>query len=395
LLYFRLAVRGFNPETYGLASAWIGAHQLLRGVLVLPLLQLLLFRFHSQEAQDSGIAFSTRLFQTLLLACILLTTAAGVGLRLFPPTSQQWILGGAMVGLLGLTEALKGFSLNHLNLQERHGTYAIAMLGDSLLRLLLLFIALPFGPTKPAVLLGVPVLASSFAMLLIGWRHIPRGRTTISLKQLIFNNYHFIIPVAGFAIASWSTGFSDRYFLLRWAGERETGLYAAVYGLFGTPFPLLVAALTQVFRPRLSRLHAGVGNESAYSRAYRNYFAFGVGGAAILALGLWSARHEIANLMLRSEHLSILRGLPWLLGGQVAMVLGLLFELEFFVKNQIRFVTVKQCAGMAAALGAMAFLIPRAGAQGAMVACTIYYSVDCLTAAALWLRATHRKGISA
>jgi O-antigen/teichoic acid export membrane protein len=391
LLYLRMAVRGLSPEAYGVSSAWLGTNVLLRGLLLLPLLQLLMYRFHEQEAEHQGRSFSRAILRGLLLGCVLMVGLAFLGLALFPPTASRWFVGGALVGLLGLAEGMKSFALNHLNLREKHGIYAAATLGDAGLRLLLLWWLLPHMGGDPAILLVVPILGSTAITLLVSRSLWQTGKQTAAIPSLLaLCRAHgaFLGPILIIAVTSWVTGLADRYFLLHWAGKAETGRYAAVYGLFGTPFTLLVATLVLVFRPRLS-LHASAPEgRRAYRVTYRQFFLLGSGGTLALAATLWFLRHPLGHLMLRPEHEALFPMLPFLLSGQVFLAVGQLFEQEFYIQRRMAFIVIKQCVGFTAALGLMVLLIPSNGIWGAMVACAGYYGIECLSGLVLF--AWHR-----
>lgn len=388
VLYLRMAVRGLSPEAYGLSSAWLGTNVLLRGLLLLPLLQLLAYRFHEQEAASQGQSFSRTIRRGVLVGGGLMAGIACVGLALFPPTSSRWLLGGALVGLLGLAEGMRSYALNYINLREKHSVYAVATLGDAGLRLVLLWWLLPRMGGDPATLLVVPILSSTAITLLLS---LSGGRAreqatadTLSLRSLCCAHRAFLGPLMLIAVTSWVTGLADRYFLLHWSGKATTGEYAAVYGLFATPFTLLVATLLLVFRPRLS-LHASApeGGE-AYRASYRRFFLLGSSGAVVLAATLWVLRYPVGRLMLRAEHEALLPMLPFLFAGQIFLVVGQLLEQEFYIQKRMALIVIKQGVGFTAALALMALLIPSRGIRGAMIACACYYGIEGLAALGLF-----------
>jgi len=390
-LYFRLAVRGFSLDAYGLASAWIGAHMLLRGVLVLPLGQLLTYRYFTQGAQDQRDGFARTVFRGLLAASGLLWLLAMAGLAVFPPTSSGWFFSGCLVGALGLADAVKSFVLVRFNLREQHGSYAAIQLGESALRIALFYLLLPLSGGRPELLVVIPTLSAAAIVFLFRGRtlEVQDGVTVQSLLSLLRAHYSFLGPVALLAFTAWVTSLSDRFLLLNWVSERETGRYAAVAGLFCTPFPLLVSSLVLVYRPRLVALAANPETRRHYATTKRQLLALGSAGAVLLALLLWLSRHLLGHVLLRPEHQTLFPLLPWLLAGQVALAVGQLFEVQLYVQNSVNLVIIKQFVGFSAALISMFILIRHYGVEGAMIACAIYYTAECLCGAVLAARKKH------
>jgi len=390
LLYLRLAVRGTQADVYGLSSVWIGAHLLLRSFLVLPLLHLLVYRYHQHHSKGQGPTFRTALLKGLIAAFAGLTLAALFGMAWFPPTATQWVLGGLLVGSLGLAEGMKGFTLSHLNLAERHGVFAATTLAEAALRLGLLWGLLPLAGHHPALLVAVPALASGLVALVLNgaWRKdlAPWSRA-IPLVPLLQEHQTFLLPLLLLAITTWIMGLSDRYFLLQRVGGTATGLYAAVYGIFSTPFAILVGTLIQVFRPRLSVHASKRGGAIAYARVHRQFLTLGLISTFLLAILLWSARPLLLRLMLRSEHAPLFSFLPLLLVGQVAFAIGQLIEQGFYIRQQMGRLVIKQIIGAIAALFLMGLLIPSRGVQGAFLACAGYYTIECLCGVVLFVRA--------
>lgn len=389
LWYLRTAVRGFDPEAYGLAAAWLGLHQLLRCFLLLPLLQLLLYRFHEYQARGQGPAFKRTIFMGFALACGVFLLSAFLGLAAFPPTSHRWVLGGLLVGALGLAEGLRGLALNHFNLDERHGAYAATTLADAALRLVLLQAAYSLAGPHPSLLLVVPILATAtgVAVLRKTWwpGHAPVTHS-LPLSTLLATHRGFLLPIVLFGFTTWVTGLSDRYFLLQWTGSKTTGLYAALYGLFSTPFAILSASMIQVYRPKLTFHHAHSHGGTPYRKLQRHFLVTGIAASAGLALALWLSRGMLLGFMLRQEHAFLLPHLPLLLLAQVAFASGQLLEQGFYIRNLMSAVVVKQALGAVSALLLMGLLVPAMGVRGAFVACAGYYAIECLCGLVLHLR---------
>lgn len=382
LFYLRFAVRNLSLDAYGLSAAWIGTHMLLKGLLLLPLLQLLVYRFHEQQTDERRELFSSAILRTLLYLNILLFGIACIGLALFKPTAARWFIGASLVGLLSLSEGAKSFAMNHLNLKERHTQFASALLGDAGLRLVLLRLLIPRLHGDPVTLLVAPIISSLAISCLIGrplLRAFQIGPKAVSLAQLCWVHRGFLAPIAIISITSWVTGLSDRYFLLHWAGKSETGRYAAVYGIFSTPFSLLAETLVLVIRPRLTMLTSKGSSSDILRAKHREFLSLWVIASCTLAAGLWTFRGVIGHYMLRPEHELCFPYLPYLLAGQIAFCLGRLVEVEFYILRLMNRVLIKQIVGFSVALIFMWFLIPSLGIKGAMMACLGYYSVECLS----------------
>jgi O-antigen/teichoic acid export membrane protein len=284
---------------------------------------------------------------------------------------------------------MKGFAASHLNLDERHGTYAAAMLADAALRVMLLWALLLLVRHHPALLVLVPALAAGVIAGCISgaWRS---GRLPISdslpVGPLLLTHRSFLLPLLLFAFTTWVTGVSDRYFLLQRVGGVATGLYAALYGMFSTPFAILSMTLIQVFRPRLSFHHAIAPEGEAYRTTHSHFLILGIASAVVLAVALWLARSLLLNLMLRPEHAELFPYLPLLLFGQIAFVIGQLMEQGFYIRRRMSPIVIKQSVGACVALGLMTALIPRFGVRGAFLACLGYYTIECLCGAILVFR---------
>jgi len=389
LVYLRLAIRGFSPSDYGISATWLGAQALMRGLLSLPILQMFLFHPMAPDAEERRSLDRTIVHGMLLVNT--LGTAGVLGIfYIFSPTRPHWLLGGLLVGLLALTEGLRSLGLSYANMRERHGRWALLNVGEAALRVAFLYAVIRLGIAQhPAYLLLIPAMCAAIAALILGGpihRLAPRGVRTFTIRSMFIEQKTFLLTIMALSTTAWVTGLADRYFLIKWAGPRTTGLYSGLYGLFGTPMPLLLSSVTLVFRPILALVPIEERGGDRYRKVYRQYLISGAAAVLALSLGLWLARPLLLRWLLRPEYQEIMGILPWILAGQTLMALGQIFELEFYLRNRMGLLLAKQILAGTSSLVFMGILIPRHGIMGAAIACSLYFTVDFVAGLLLYFR---------
>lgn len=179
-----------------------------------------------------------------------------------------------------------------------------------------------------------------------------------------------------------------RYFVERYLGERELGIFAAIAYLM-VAGQIVVGALADSASPRLAKYYAG-GNIKGFCSLLLKLVGIGglLGGLAVLVAAV--AGRPLLTLVYRPEYAQQAGILVWLMVaagiGFVGSFLGYAVTAARYFRIQIPLFCL---AAVVSAIGCQ-WLIPIYGLQGAAIALIITASVQLILIVAVLLYALHR-----
>ena len=361
-----------------------------------PVLMLANLQLRSVQATDARDSFrfkeylALRLFTTGLALVVILLLAAE------PSRSIGVSTVIAVIGLSKCFEAMSDVLQGYLQRHERMTVIARSMMFKGLTSILFLYIAVSIQPTAFAAASGA-CFGSALTLLIYDWpvtsrlrsehRRSEPERPSEARTRLVVLAWLALPLGVVQGLVSLSANI-PRYYLERFEGPRDLGIYSALASLI-IAGQTVVSALGNVASPRLARLFSE-GKVTEYRKLFLKMMAVGVvlglaGIGASVGLG-----RPLLKLLFRPEYAAYNDVLVLLMAaGTVAYLawfagFGLTAAREF--RSQIPLLgTVCLAAWMASDL-----LIPRYGVHGAAGALIISMGVQLMGATIILLRIDRR-----
>lgn len=340
----------------------------------------------------------------LISTGLALTIIVGITLA----AGYRWETSGVIlvVGLAKAFESISDVFYALLQQHERMNRMAISMMIKGPLSLLLLGVGVYL---TGSVLWGVVGLAVAWALVLVGYDihsgalmlntsprtpqgEVPAKPGTVALrprwqveklKKLVW----LALPL-GFVMMLISLNTNiPRYFIERYLGERELGVFAAISYLM-VAGSMVVSALGASATPRLAKYYTA-GNSTAFRTLLLKLVGIGalLGGAGVLVALV--AGQEILTLLYRPEYAEHANLLVWLM---VAAGLGYVSSFLGYGMTAARYFRIQMpLFALVTTISATAcfWLIPTSGLRGAAIALMIAAIVQAGISLAVILQALH------
>lgn len=355
-----LYTAAMTPSEFGTADIFVNT-----AVLLLPLVSLhapeAVFRFRAggeRGAFGAGLIF------------------VGIGLALFALSLPLFGISALLRPLVGLlffyvcASVLRSFLAHTLRADGAFGLYALQQVFCALLTALLQYLLLFVWELGVAgYLLGVVLAdATTFLLLLLCLlgRWWQKGKIT---RALCGKMLRFSLPLIPTAALWWVTAVSDRYFVLRFCGERVTGLYAAAGRL-----PTLLSFVIGVFLEAWHYAWLGAtekGRQGLFARVYDMMLPTLFCGGALLAL----LSRSMVRVLLAPSYAQAAEFVPLLVLGALCGGLSNYLDSIYSLYMKTRFSLQTALVAAAGNLLLNLLLIPWIGALGAAFSTALSYAL--------------------
>jgi O-antigen/teichoic acid export membrane protein len=379
LIGVRLLTEIVPKNIYGTVSLLIGLITLGTNVFISPLM-LSAQRFYSEIVIDSNVSslrntiIKLLRFTVTLLVCLILL----VGIYFNREKNIPFIVFLLLAGF-AVVQVCGNLEVNLFIAARRQRECAIWKGSEAWLKpLLAALIVWVLGTKTESILLGY-LLASClilFAFRVSSVKLEGLGSQTDNVildAKTIKNILHYALPIIPLALVGWVILLSDRYIIGGLLGANEVGIYAATYGLVGTPFLLVGGAVSQTLRPAFYQ--AVSNNQKAVERKILSLWfvvTFSICGIGVLAV--FFLRKWIVFFLLAKEYRSGEILMPWIAAGIALQVVSQVFESIFFGHKKTHYVLLVHSAGAVVCVVTVFIMISKYGLIGAAMACPIYYS---------------------
>lgn len=312
-----------------------------------------------------------------------------------------------VVGLAKAFESISDVFYGLIQQHERMDRIAISMMIKGPLSLLLLGLGIYL---THSVLWGAVGLAVAWAIVLVSYdirsgvlilNTIPQTPESkkvgdTSLKLALSPRWHLgtlrklvwcALPL-GFVMMLISLNTNiPRYFIERYQGERELGIFAAIAYLM-LAGSMVVNALGESACPRLAKYYAG-GNSTAFRKLLVKLIGLGALLGIVGVVVAFVAGRQILSLLYQPEYAKHTNLFIWLMVvaaiNYVASFLGYGMTAARYFRIQMPLFVLVTSVSAAACL----WLIPISGLQGAVIALLIAATVQAATSLAVNLYALH------
>jgi O-antigen/teichoic acid export membrane protein len=354
-----------------------------------PVLMLANLQLRSVQATDARGSFRFNEYFVLRLMTTGLSLIFILLLAAMPSRSAGAASAIAIIGCSKCFEALSDVLQGYLQREEQMVVVAKSMMLKGLVSILFLYGAISISPTAQAAALGI-CAGSALTFAIYDWPMTSRfraifdaGRAPAQRSRLL--SLAWLALPLGVVQGLVSLGANiPRYYLERFAGPKDLGIYSALASLI-IAGQTVVSALGNVSSPRLARSFA-TGKLREYWKLLSGMMAVGLAlGAAGVGVSAILGR-PLLRLVFRPEYAASSDVLVLLMiAGTVAYLawfagFGMTAAREF--RGQIPLLA----ASCLAAWGASVWLVPSRGLHGAALALMLSMSVQLIGAMIILVR---------
>ena len=306
-------------------------------------------------------------------------TSATIGLvlgEIFAPQISQVLFGsGERTDLVravfvGFWAQMNFMQLTSLfRVEERSVSFAIASISNVLITItatVVLVVGLHQGP------LGV-IVGNFTGTLVVYLALVAYRREQLGLefdRSLFWKMEHFGMPLVPAALALWAVNFIDRFFLVRIAGQNETGLYS-----IGVRIASVAVFMLMAFRTAWPAFAYSIEDDREARRTYPYVLTYLVLASSWLALALGVLAPWIVRVLATPAFFDGAQVVPLLAFGTVAFAGYTVVVIGVGRVRKTQFNWIVTGVGAAVNIGLCAALIPDYGQMGAAIATAASYGV--------------------
>ena len=368
VLLLPVYTRYLAPDDYGILAILNATGSFVRPLAWLGMGQALLWAVSYREA-DEKVCFSSGLcflaVQGTLLAGLLVALAGPLTSLIFGDAAHAGLL--RLVALTILCEGFEVLLVSYARIHERASLFARVMVARFvvLAAASVLFLVV-FKRGLPGLMEAALLTSALFAALSL-WlvRRVVALRVDWPvLRQML----RFSLPLAPAQALSMVLVYADRYFIQRYRGESEVGLYALGYSL-AMVLNLVVQAVHLAWVPQMYRI-SKAENAGVQFRRLLNYYTMALAAGGLM-LSVFSP--EVLRLLATPAYREAGSVVPLIAASHVLIGLGLMANVGINTENKTFLTTVLVAVTAPVNLGLNALLIPRWGMMGAAVATFLSY----------------------
>lgn len=321
-------------------------------------------RFHPELGREEEQA---ALVSTTLLLLVATTGAGLVAAWAFAEPAAELLFGSrehapavvATAAIL-LLQTVGQVGLRWLQILERSALYGVLTTAKMLVEIalkvwFLVGLALGYMGILYSVVGGELCVAAGLGAVLVrrvGLRFSP----SLARRLVRYSWPLFLSGLCMFALHQ-----ADRFFLLRWRGEDEVGVYALAYKLGGVANAILLEAFGLIWFPVVFSVR-DEAERAALCRRALAWFTLAM-GTATLALCVFGG--EAVSAMAPPEFAGAARALPLIAAGYLCWGIFQVVHTGFYVRERTGIVAWLVAGGAAANLALNSVLVPREGYLGA------------------------------
>lgn len=318
-----------------------------------------------------------RMISTVTLASAGLSALAAAAGIAASPLLAGWVLDGAgpaawlrLFFVVYFLQSLGGIPFLLMRAEDRSLLYVwlnVAKLVATLSLNILFVVRIGMG--VPGVILANAITSGAMGIGLSAWT-LRRVGIAFSLP-LARRLGRFGSPLVVWSLASFVLAFSDRYFLVHYAGAAEVGLYSLAYKFGFILSAFAVTPLSQVWEPRRFSVAKRADAPVVFRRVFLwQNVALGACGAGIaLLVG------DVLALMAAPAFTAAAGVVPLIVAATVLQQWTGFCNLGLYLTDRTRTYAWTGVLGVAAALALNAALIPRWGMWGAAWATLGAYAI--------------------
>jgi O-antigen/teichoic acid export membrane protein len=368
-----LYTRCLSPADYGVLEVLGRLAETVGTFLLFGGFRQALLTFYQQSGTE---AERRRIVSTTLVLFTLTCLAGGVPvLALADPIGRALgaalegggqVIGGGLLRLavLGiLLEPLTMLPLALIQARVESTTFVVITLSQFVVRVALCVVLVAWLKLGVAGVLASTALTAALYGVGLSVRELARGRARPNLAQ-VAALVRFALPFVPGGLCFFVLHHGDRFFLLRWCGREEVGLYALGYKLALAVATFSLSPLYMVWSTRMYALARGPDAPVVFGRAFTRILA----AFLFVGLGLCLFEDEVVAVIAGPAYAAATRVVPAVVLACFFQAGASLMDAGFYVRHRTGLKLGITLAATAVMLALYAILIPLLGSLGAALA---------------------------
>jgi O-antigen/teichoic acid export membrane protein len=367
-----LYTRDLSPSDYGAIETLIALVAVLTVLLRFGTAEAFLrFYYVPETTEEKLTVVRTAFWFTMTTATLGLVLgqifAPEISHVLFGSTDRTDLVRAAFVGLWAQMNFMQLTSL--FRVEERSVSFAIASVSNVIITItatLLLVVVFHQGP------LGV-IVGNFTGTLVVYVALVLYRREQLGLEfnsTLFWKMEHFGMPLVPAALALWAVNFIDRFFLVRIAGQTETGLYS-----IGVRIASVGVFMLMAFRTAWPAFAYSIEDDREARRTYPYVLTYLILASSWLSLALGVLAPWIVRVLATPAFYDGAQVVPLLAFGTTAFAGYVVVVIGVGRVRKTQFNWIVTGIGAAVNIGLCATLIPDYGQMGAAIATAASYAV--------------------
>jgi O-antigen/teichoic acid export membrane protein len=306
LATLRIITNFLPANVLGEATMWLGITVLLKSIFIQPILNYQI-RFYPEYQIENKItdfnAVTLKIILLLFAVSGLLFFIISLVLLDFNIIKADYLLLLIIVSYSFL-DIIKSFYINQYTAERRQNRYALWIIFEALIILLITYMVISRYPTTNSYIASMSL---GIFLGIIFFRDYPNNKlkyikkTKLKVSLIFKQATNFSLPFVTIAILSWIMNLSSRYFIGFTDSTYEAGLFVASFSIASRPFIMVSGVATSFFRPIL--LQATSKNDmSKISLVLKFWLITIVSGGTLLIIMFIFGSNLIANILLAPEY---------------------------------------------------------------------------------------------
>lgn len=378
-LLLPLYVRYLTPEDYGVLSLLLTVEVVAKIVFRWGIDASFMRLYYDCETEDDRRRLTSTLFWFLVVVngaalAAALAAAPWIARHLFGNEAHTWLLRLVLLNTFVIGFFFLPFHLLRMREQSRRFiTVNVTRSFSTLALRLLLVVGAGMGVFG---IVAADLVVSAFTAVVFGRWVAPLIRPMFS-RALLREALHFGLPRLPHGIAHQVIAVADRYWLTRFVGLADIGLYS-VGASFGLAMKLFLSAFETAWAP----FYFATMKAPDARRTFALVTLYCSAILALLCAGLAAIAPDLVRLMTTPAYYGAASVIPWIALGVVWQGFYLLTSIGLNITKQTRYYPMATGIAAVASVGANLWLIPRHGVMGAAWANTLAYAVLALVSMA-------------
>lgn len=368
LVYGKLTALYIPPAELGAYNLWYAGMMFLFSLLISPVVQSFKASLATQElARSLPLHGGVLLISYSVVLLSLLGIIGGAG-------NYQIAL---LVWVASVGQCLYALGNDFLIARGRYKTFTVLQIGYALGNVLL-FVLINVQwkwQSMAGLWWALAILNAVFASL--SFRHLWAtaqvnfmAAGTWSIRRYgpeLQAIRQYALPLAGMAFWAWLLNYADRYLIRYYLTDDAVGYYTMGYGVGSKLLLLSTPFVTHLTGIAIRQRKAGESVKTL-SQMQRKYVLLYVGVASLACLTLYVGQDWFGALLLSARYQTAFQLAPLIAVSYLFLTTCHLFEVNWYVNGQTKFILWHNVAGALANIGLNMWLIPIYGILGAALA---------------------------
>ena len=317
LLTIRIYTEFLSPIELGTTMLLLGVVALIDALLMSASNQTTFYFISRKETKINTLDFLHYLSQYLKYLYLFIFIGFVILINMdIKETSSLAVLSLLFLVLYIVNAPIKGSFLAYLNFKNNRKNYALQLIFESGITIILVVLLLYLNTHWIYILFALllsKIITTAFNFLFLKDDFESLSNKDIKLDRNYFIPYmQYMKSISFMGILGWISAFADRFIIASSLGIVSSGYYSVASGLVGRPYNILTATFTAHFRPTFYKFSHEKNEKLFYNIKIKWILSVIIAGIIATVLFYFTAG-LICNLLLADSYREHIESILWLL----------------------------------------------------------------------------------